>query len=455
MNSSIKRFLLVYISLAVLMIYALISLAAYWVSKEELDELYDANLQQVANAIAAQQLAIPDIAHLYNNNQVAAGTEIEGEEEFYVRILSKDQNVLYVSHPEAKVPLPSSSGWSTQKYQTKQWRFFVVSAKNKTIQVAQSMWLRKNTIKETALSLMASQLVFIPILVLLIFLAIKKALSPLLALTTDIQHRDSTDLKPFVADNLPCEIKPLVQSLNMFMDKVSSMVNVLKRFTSDAAHELRTPITSLRLQLAVLEQSNSLLERESAIQHLKSGINRSEQLVSQLLTLSRLEPDNQSRQIGVVNLLTLVKECFEELLPLAQEKSIDLGLVNPENCEIKGVQSEIKILMINIIDNAIRYTPKGGTVDVSIFNRNDNVVLEVKDSGSGIPACDFERVFERFCRGENQHIQGSGLGLSIVKEIAEQHGARIELANLNTGFSFKVFFAINQRALDHSNFREN
>lgn len=440
MNNSIKRFLLIYITLSILVIYGLISFASYWVSKEELDELYDANLQQVASAIAAQHLAIQDVTHLYRNNQVGSGAKIEAEEEFYVRVLAKDGAVLYVSHPKAKVPLPASLGLSTQRFQTKQWRFFVVKAKEETIQVAQSLRLRKNTIKETAYSLMASQLLFIPILVSLIFYAIRKALSPLSVLSNEIKKRDSADLNPFADDNVPAEVKPLVQSLNLFMDKVSTMVDVLKRFTSDAAHELRTPITALKLQLTVLEQSKSKSERESAIQNLKSGINRSEQLVSQLLTLARLEPDNQSRQVQSINMLELVKESFQELLPLAQEKSIDIGLTKDDHCEINAVQQEIKILINNILDNAIRYTPNGGKIDVSVFNQAGHVVLEVKDSGPGIQQNDQERVFERFYRGENQHISGSGLGLAIVKEIATRHGATVELSNINPGLCFRVLF---------------
>jgi signal transduction histidine kinase len=442
MNYSIKRFLLIYITLATLVIYALISLASYWVSKVELDELYDTNLQQVATAIAAQHLAIQDTIHLYRNNQVGSGTKIEREEEFYVRVLARDGTVLYVSHPEVKVPLSSSLGLFTQISQGKQWRFFVVNAKEETIQVAQSLRLRKDTINETAYSLMASQLLFIPVLVLLIFFAISKALLPLSILTKEIQFRNSDDLNPFADDKVPSEIKPLVKSLNVFMCKVSFMVGVLKRFTSDAAHELRTPITALKLQLTVLEQAKSIFERESAIQNLKAGINRSEKLVSQLLTLARLEPGNQSRQIRSFDLLALVKESFEELLPLAQEKYIDLGLIKAEQCEVFGVQQEIKVMINNVLDNAIRYTPNGGKIDVSVFNQAGNIVLEVKDSGLGIPQNDIEHVFERFYRGENQNIAGSGLGLSIVKEIASQHSATIELSNLEPGLSFKVLFAI-------------
>lgn len=440
MIKSIKQFLLVYITLSIVVVYALISFTSYMVSKEELDELYDANLKQVAHVIAAQHLAHQGATHLYRNNQIGSGTKIEAEEEFFVRVLAKDGRVLYVSHPNAEVPLPTVLGLSTQGLKSKQWRFFSVKAKEETIQVAQSLRLRKNTIKETAYSLMASQLLFIPLLVFLIFYAIRKALFPVSILSKHIQYRNSADLNPFAEDNVPAEVKPLVRSLNLFMGKVSLMVDVLKRFTSDAAHELRTPITALKLQMQVLEESRSKSERESAIQNLKFGINRSEQLVSQLLSLARLEPDNQSMQLQSLNMLELVKESFQELLPLAQEKSIDIGLIKADNCEIDGTQQEIKMLINNILDNAIRYTPNSGKIDVSLINQADHVVLEIKDSGPGISENDLERVFERFYRGENQHISGSGLGLAIVKDIATRHGAVIKLSNNNPGLSFKVFF---------------
>lgn len=441
MSYSIKRFLLIYISLAILVIYILISLVSYWVSKEELDELYDANLQQVASAIAAQHLAINDITHLYSNNQVGVGALIEGEEEFYVRVLANDSTVLYVSHPKASVPFPATLGLSTQKTRNKQWRFFSVKANQETIQVAQSLKLRKKTIKETAFSLIVSQLLFIPVLVLLIFFAIRKSLSPLSALSSQIKHRESSDLKPFTDSEVPTEIKPLVQSLNTFMGKVSGMVGVLKRFTSDAAHELRTPITALRLQLSLVEQAQSKPEREAAIQHLKAGIVRSEQLVSQLLTLARIEPNNHTREVKPVNLLCLVKESIADLLPLAQDKSIDLGLSTSTEFVVSGVSHELKVLINNIVDNAIRYTPNHGVVDISLFADSNNIILEVNDTGPGVSNDDLERVFERFYRGENTGVSGSGLGLSIVKEIATQHGAHVELSSLSQGLSVKVYFA--------------
>ncbi len=440
MRHSIKRFLLVYITLAILVTYGLISLASYWVSKSELDELYDANLQQVASAIAAQHLAIHDVSHLYNH-PIGAEAKIEGEEAFYVRVLAQDGVVLYVSHPQEKVPMPLRLGFSTQKHQNKQWRFYAVKTNNQLVQVAQPLQLRKVTIKETAFSLMVSQLLFIPVLVLLIFFAIRKALSPLALLSSEIQRRESTNLNPFTENKVPVEIKPFVQSLNVFMAKVSLMVGVLNRFTSDAAHELRTPITALKLQLTLIEQAKSKVDLDAAILNLKNGIDRSEQLVSQLLTLARIDPNNQTRLLQSINLLELIKECIEDLLPLAYEKSIDLGLNTSDEYTIVGVRHEIKMLINNIVDNAIRYTPNHGKVDISLFAYVQGVVLEINDSGPGILCADFDRVFERFYRGENKHISGSGLGLSIVKEIATLHGAKVELENITHGLSFKVYFA--------------
>ena len=440
MNRSIKRFLLITITLAILVIYGFISFVSYWVSKEELDELYDSNLLQVAGAIAAQHLAIQDATHLYVNNQVGMGTKIEGEEEFYVRVLAQDGTALYVSHPQVKVPFSSAIGFSTQKYLGKKWRFYTINARKETIQVAQSLNLRAITIKETALSLMASQLLFIPILVMLIFIAINKALSPILGLSGEIQQRKSHDLAPISVDKIPIEIKPLVHSLNSFMSRVSDMVEILKRFTSDAAHELRTPITALRLQLAVIEQAESKAERAAGISSLKGGIDRSEQLVSQLLEFARIEPNHLAREILPITLLSLIKECVEALFPLAHAKSIDLGLNTTAELITFGVRQEVKVLINNILDNAIRYTSNHGKIDISLLLEGTNIVLEVTDSGPGISSVDLDHVFERFYRGENKDAIGSGLGLSIVKEIATQHGAIVELINLNPGLRFRVYF---------------
>ena len=200
------------------------------------------------------------------------------------------------------------------------------------------------------------------------------------------------------------------------------------------------PITALNLQLTIIEQANSADERELAIQNMKAGIKRSEQLVSQLLTLARIEPNSQKRVFEQFSLNELVKQNVEDLLPLAQDKRINLGLDATANLEISGVKHEINILIKNILDNAVRYTPIDGHVNIILSDDESFICLEVRDTGPGISNQDFERIFERFYRGENKDKIGSGLGLSIVKEIAIQHHAEIEVLNINPGFSFRVMF---------------
>lgn len=440
MNHSIKRYLLTTIGLSVLVTYILLSIASYVVSKDELDELYDASLQQVASTVAAQHLAIDDVTHLYNNRKMVSNARIQREEEFYVRVLAGNGEVIYVSHPQEKVPSTFTLGFSVHQQSDISWRIFATKINQETIQVAQNLKLREMTIQETTLNLILSQVLFIPVLGHLIFLAIKKSLSPLSKLSSDIQERSSLNLAPFQQNKLPSELQPLVHALNTFMGRVSDGVSILKRFTSDAAHELRTPITALKIQLSVLEQASSKDERESAIHTLKGGIERSEQLISQLLTLARTEPNNTTREVQPIKLLSLIKESIENLLPLAHEKSIDLGLSMADDIDVSGVRDDLKVLVNNIINNAIRYTPNGGKIDIALFLKSGHVVFEVNDSGPGIANSDLQRVFERFYRGDNKSVTGAGLGLSIVREIANQHSAKIEILNQNPGLSFKVYF---------------
>lgn len=442
-NNSIKRFLLFYITLFIVIIYGLISVVSYNISQDELGELYDANLQQVAEVIATRNLATLSPKPLDISNpakEETANKEITSEEEFYVRVLNKQGQILYVSHPAAVMPTPSSLGFSDHRLASRKWRFYTTQSGNETIQVAQSLNLRKSTIKETALNLMSSQLLFLPVLVVIVFIAIRKALDPLAHLSEVIKNRQSTELAPFTLTKMPTEVRPLVDALNMFMGKVSDMVGVMKRFTSDAAHELRTPITALKLQLAIIEQAKTPNERDQAIDQFRKGINRAEQLVSQLLTLARIEPDHQTKTLVSIDLSSLTKDSIEELLPLALAKRIDLGLNTSLIPLITGVRNEVKIMINNIIDNAIRYTPEHGKIDISIYAHDRQITLEVSDTGPGIADEDKAYVFERFYRGKNKDTVGSGLGLSIVKEIADRHHAKIETINLNSGLCFKIHF---------------
>lgn len=433
---SIKRFLIICITAAVLLVYALIGAVSYVVSKNELDELYDAHLMQVAETIASQPIT-------QSNNQKrpsAQAKSINNEEVFYIRLIGKGENTLYVSHPKQHIPLKTPIGFSNQKVGHQLWRVYTMQPQDAKIQVAQLLTGRDVTIQETALSLMLPQLLFIPLLVIVILMVIHRAFKPIRQLSDAILKRDSNDLTPFNMAQTPIELMPFVEAFNAFMNKVNTVVETLKQFTADAAHELRTPITALKLQHTLISQAENQEERNSAISSLGQGIARSEKIVSQLLTLARISVPDAKQSVEQISLVAVIKAVIESLLPLAQAKQIELALNSTVDFTIAGVPEQIHLMVHNVLENAIRYTPEQGEVDIAISATDSNIILEIKDTGPGIADEDIKHVFERFYRGTSHDTQGSGLGLAIVSNIAALHHANIELANLHPGLCFRIYF---------------
>ncbi len=211
-----------------------------------------------------------------------------------------------------------------------------------------------------------------------------------------------------------------------------------RAFVADAAHALRTPVTALQLQLQLLERAQSPDEREAATGRLKDGLKRMTHLVEQLLTLARQDPAQQLRTAQEVPLDALAREVLAEQAVLADAKSIDLGLARAEPIKISGDRESLRVLLSNLVDNAIRYTPSDGRVDVAVALENGRPVLSVEDSGPGIPPQEHGRVFDRFYRVESNNGSGSGLGLAIVRNVAERHGAQVELDSGAGGGGLKV-----------------
>lgn len=433
---SIKRFLVISITCAVLLVYAVITAVSYMISKDELDELYDAHLRQVAEIIASQPLKLTNNTH----PSITQEKSIQNEEVFYIRLLGQDETTLYASHPKEQIKLTTALGFSNQQANNQEWRVYTVQSQDIKIQVAQLLAGREVTIKETALSLVFSQLLFIPLLVMVILMVIHRALRPITQLSNAIQLRDSDDLTPLNMPKTPTELMPFVQAFNGFMNKVSTMVATLKQFTADAAHELRTPITALKLQHALISKADSDQERNNAIRSLDQGIARSERIVTQLLTLARMSAPDPKQSAEPIPLVPIIKTVIESLLPLAQAKNIYLSLNSAVDYTVVGVTEQIHLMIHNILENAIRYTPEKGNVGIAISSSDAHIILEIKDSGPGIPSDDLTRVFERFYRSASKDTNGSGLGLAIVKNIATLHDARIELANLNPGLCFRIYF---------------
>jgi two-component system OmpR family sensor kinase len=237
---------------------------------------------------------------------------------------------------------------------------------------------------------------------------------------------------------LPVEIRPLVQAVNDLLTRLARALESQKAFVADAAHELRTPLTAVQLQIQLAERAQTDDERKAAFAQLKQGQARAAHLVLQLLTLARQEPGVAAQALVPVDLAQVVPLVVSEYAPLAAERNIDLGVGESRQASVYGDLEALRVMLGNLVDNALRYTPPGGTVDVALRSRDGCAVIEVSDTGPGVPEEDRQRVFDRFYRRDTAHSAGSGLGLAIVKNIAVRHHAGIVLEDRVPGPGLRV-----------------
>lgn len=234
----------------------------------------------------------------------------------------------------------------------------------------------------------------------------------------------------------------MIRSLNVWMKNANAFITLRKRFTSDAAHELRTPVTALRLQLSSLNHANQK-ELQDRLPRVFDSLSRMERLVEQLLTLSKVEPDSRPGSVSKVDLNALIVRVLNDLRSIYMAKRLDIGMTYADDVQIFGVADEIEILFNNLLVNAINYSPKDGLINIQIRSKHHAIEIEIEDSGPGIHPEDIHKVFERFYRAHSDKASGSGLGLSIAQEIAQKHHAEIILINKqpkSTGLIVKVIF---------------
>jgi two-component system OmpR family sensor kinase len=361
--------------------------------------------------------------------------------DFVVQVWSLDGERLYLSQPTAALPAATTLGFSTVDSRSGRWRVFGILARGHVIQVAQALKLREERAARLALRTLTPFGVLMPVLALLVWWIVGWSLRPLGALAGSVRARSPSALDPLPTDQLPDEVRPLVDALNDLLSRLGAALQHERAFIADAAHELRSPLTALSLQLQTLVAAGSDEERREAALRLRAGVARATRLVEQLLTLARHQRASTAGY-APVSLGDVAREIVSELLPLADAKRIDLGVARSEPAVVLGNSDGLHVLVRNLVDNAIRYTPEGGRVDIAVLDEpGDGVprpVIEVCDIGPGIPPEERTRVFDRFYRLAGATAAGSGIGLAIVKAIAEQHGARVELGTGATDRGLKV-----------------
>jgi two-component system OmpR family sensor kinase len=275
--------------------------------------------------------------------------------------------------------------------------------------------------------------VFLPLLGVLIAWLLRPGLAALDETSRLMSGRDASRLDPLPTENVPSELLPLVEQINALMARLAAALEVHRRFLADAAHGLRSPIAAIGLQAELAARSRNAETLDSAHEELIRGTRRAARLVQQLLDFARLEPGTATEAPRLVDLAVLVRDVLAAHAVDAEEHGVDLGADMPGEVPITGREVELRTLVDNLVDNALRYAPRQSAVTVGLKRRGGTVEIEVTDAGPGIPAAERSRVFERFYRVEGDATRGTGLGLGIVKAIVERHHGAITLAEAIPG----------------------
>jgi two-component system OmpR family sensor kinase len=415
---SIRRQLLVWLLGGLTLAIIAAAFGTYFRAREEANALFDYQLKEMAASLTDAPFA-PAPA--------GVGALGPGSNALLVQIWDRNGVQLYLSQPHRVLPQNAQLGFTTVDTRSGAWRVFSTLADGQVVQVAQPMSARHELATSMALRTVVPLLLALPVLALLIWLTIARGLAPLDRVAAAVERRSPALLEPLSESGLPREVQPLVGALNGLLGRLSHALAAQRSFIADAAHELRTPLTAVHLQAQLAERATDEAERRAALADLKGGLERATRLVEQLLTQAREEPGVADRPEATIDLPALAREVVADLAPLAAAKRIDLGLNADSPVQVRGDADALATLLSNLVDNALRYTPEGGRVDVGVAIDGGRAMLSVRDSGPGIPEADRERVFDRFVRGSVTAgaVRGSGLGLSIVKRIAERHGADI------------------------------
>lgn len=435
-QSSLRRRLLFWLLPTTFFAGVLASIGTYWGAFLQLEDLLNDQMRYIA-----KHVSVDDNHHVALNKSSAITTIDEDKVIFQVWRSGK---LDFSTDPGIELPPPQKLGWNDVFYADMTWHTFVDKRGELLVRVAQPQNARWETLAGLSVQLFWPVLSLIPILALVLWFGIGNGLKPLHKIARELEKRNVNSMDAIRVDTLPNEIKPLITSLNDLFARLEHAFTMQKHFIADAAHELRTPVMAISLQTELVQNAENNNERERAIEQLKKGIHRLTHLIQQLLTLARLEPDAQPTLANKVELSALCKSVILDKYVLAENKQIDLGLVSAETADVTGDPHMLRIMLNNLVDNAIRYTQPHGKIDLSVIHQGNTIELAVCDNGPGIPAEERTRVFERFVRGNTQDIQGSGLGLSIVKRIAEHHNASIVLnsADGEKGLNVRIVFPL-------------
>ena len=400
----------------------------YALMRQQVGSLFDEELRQVALAV-----------HL-REDWIEAGRVRIARPGFFlsVRAYDKAGNVYFeTALPTLPADLPQSFREGLSRVDTADgpWRIYTHVTEEGIVQIGQPVDTRDELTQDLLLRALMPMLLLIPLLAAIVAWALKRGLVPLEETSRRVSDRDALRLDPLPTDNVPRELLPLITQINALLNRLELSLDSQRRFLADAAHELRSPVAALTLQVQLARNAHTQGARDTALEEVTIGIERARRLVQQLLDFARLDPGVRSEPFSNVELAKLAREVVGAAAARAEDLGVDLGAEAQGTATVVGSESDLRSLIENLVDNALRYSPRESAVTVSVQRQGATVEFSVVDAGPGIPPAERERVFERFYRVAGNTTPGSGLGLAIVRAIVERHHASIELTDANPGAS--------------------
>ncbi|MCK5665404.1 MAG: sensor histidine kinase N-terminal domain-containing protein [Thiotrichaceae bacterium] len=425
---SIRRRLLFLLLSLICGVWGIVTWCVYIDTQHEVEELFDANLAQNAHilfGLLKHEMDDDDDDEIIELAEDLIKHKYEHKLAFIIR--DKKRKILIRSTTAPFFPKPRKKFHSYRNYQINGhlWRVFTLKYDHFYVQTGERHDIRDELISEIIFSTLSILLMALPLLALFIWISVGHSFKSLQKIATDIAGRTPEQLKPLDKHKIPLEIKELVNAINNLFIQLEQAFENERRFTADAAHELRTPLAGIKIQAQVAQRA---INPQQALQQILIGVDRATHLVAQLLTLARMDA-TQEMHISRIDMHELISHLIIDLTEQALEKKIDLGLETTAiSYVIQGNQDALYLMLRNLLDNAIRYTPENGQVTVSLENHpSSQLTLSIIDTGPGIPLSLRKQIFKRFYRGDNQNIQGSGLGLSIAQKVAQLHNVKIQL----------------------------
>ncbi|PFH29169.1 MULTISPECIES: ATP-binding protein [Burkholderia] len=436
-SASLRRRLLMWLLPAACVIGLVASAGTYWGALRELDDLLDDQMRSMS-----KQIVVGPNGELSFRNGGDGKHDFEASDPDAVLLqVWRNGTLVYSTDRDSSLPPPAQTGIASVDVGGQPWRTYVTERGGTTIRLAQARHARWEAIAGIAVHLLWPVFSMLPVLAIGLWFGIGAGLRPLRTIAAGLKRRNANNLEPVDVASMPNEVRPLAEAINDLLARLDRSFTLQRHFIADAAHELRTPIMGLSIQSQLLRRAASPDEREQILAQIHAGTTRLGHLAEQLLTLARLEPDVQASASAPVDLAALCRSVVSDRARVADAHRIDLGAIVSSPVMAAGNPDTLRVLLNNLVDNAIRYAGDGARVDVSARIDGATPVLEVADDGPGIPEAERTDVWERFYRGERAQTatsSGSGLGLSIVKRIAEQHRATVALGTTQGGRGLTV-----------------